>query len=61
MLHVPPQVMRAVFAGLFSLAKYGRYRYDETLNWVSGPPVAESDAEKAAAREFQEQPSPVGP
>jgi hypothetical protein len=42
-------------AGLFSLAKYGRYRYDETLNWVSGPPVADADAEKAAAREFQEQ------
>jgi hypothetical protein len=42
-------------AGLFSLAKYGRYRYDETMNWVNGSPVADADAEKAAAREFQEQ------
>jgi hypothetical protein len=41
-------------AGLFSLAKYGgRYRYDESLNWVSGPSPADAAAEAAAAREFQ--------
>jgi hypothetical protein len=39
-------------AGLFSLAKYGgRYRYDESLNWVNGNPAA--DAEKTAAKEWQ--------
>jgi hypothetical protein len=41
-------------AGLFSLAKYGgRYRYDETLNWVNGSPAADADVEKAAAARYQ--------
>jgi hypothetical protein len=44
----------AVF-GALNLAMAGsRYRYDVTMNWVSGPTRTDADAEARAAREWQE-------
>jgi hypothetical protein len=44
----------AVF-GTLNLAMAGsRYRYDSSLDWVNGPSATAADAEKAAAREWQE-------
>jgi hypothetical protein len=44
----------AVF-GALNLAMAGsRYRYDSSMDWVNGPGATAADAEKAAAREWQE-------
>jgi hypothetical protein len=41
--------------GALNLAMAGsRYRYDSSMDWVNGPSATAADAEKAAAREWQE-------
>jgi hypothetical protein len=46
----------SVFGALHLAMSTGRYRYPRNMDWVSGPPAADADAETAAAAErFQQQ------
>lgn len=43
------------FGALHGLAGAGRYRYDSSMNWVSGPSTGDADADRAAAADFLRQ------